>query len=57
MFKWPQHSHVDKQIKRCCKVLYRKCCHDLKQKEHTNYATIDDHHENPPKEVDPEQWK
>jgi len=30
---------------------------DLRQKVYDDFATVDDHRKNPPKEVDPEQWK
>ena len=31
--------------------------YDLKQKAYTNYTTVADRRDNPPKEVDPDQWK
>ena len=57
MFKWPQGSHVDRAIERRCKVWYRKWHYDLRQKAYADFATVDDRRKNPPKEVDPEQWK
>jgi len=57
MFKLPQGCHVDNAIERRCKVWYRKWRYDLKQKAYTNYTTVADRRDNPPKEVDPDQWK
>ena len=57
MFKFREGCHVERAIERRCKVCYRKWRYDLKQKAYNDYATVADKRANPPKEVDPEQWK
>ena len=57
MFKFPQGSHVDKVIEKRCKIWYRKWRYDLKQKAYKQYEIVADRHDNPPKEVDAEDWK
>lgn len=57
MFKLPEGCHVERAIERRCKVWYRKWRYDLNQKAYNDYVTFAYRHANPPKEVDPEQWK
>ena len=57
MIKFPQGSYVDKAIEKRCKVWYRKWRYDLKQKAYANHKTVADRRNNPPNEVDPDEWK
>ena len=51
MFKLPEGCHVGRAIEWHCKVWYRKCRYDLKQKAYNDCATVADRRANPSKEL------